>query len=562
MKQARHHAYWPRHLPKHLTVPKTPLGFNLEVAAKRYPDKSAIIFYDKKISYARLNTEVECLAGYLQQQCGVGKGDRVLLDMQNCPQFIIAYYAILRADAVVVPVSPMNVTDELAHYIDDSGATTALVGQEVYGRFRPMLGTRVKNLIVATYVDYLPADTDFTVPVFIGEKKMESQDGSVVPWMDALSAGLHPSPQKAKADDLAAILYTSGTTGRPKGCMHTHRSVMHTLVGAVLWEGVTSESVSLATAPMFHVTGMQHSMNAPIYAGATIAILPRWQADVAGEMIERYRCTHWANVPTMVVDLLADPATQKRDLGSLRNIFGGGSSMPEAVAQKLFERCGIRYMEGYGMTETISQTHMNPHSDLRKQCLGIPTFDTVSMIVNPETLAELPPNEQGEIISSGPQVMKGYWQREEANAEAFVEIDGKRFFRTGDLGRCDEDGFFYIADRLKRMINASGYKVWPAELETTLYKHPDIKEVAVISAPDKRRGETVKVVVVLTDQTKGKMGAEDIIAWSREHMAAYKVPRIVEFSDALPRSGTGKIQWRTLQEAEWAKVAEAKEESD
>jgi fatty-acyl-CoA synthase len=228
--------------------------------------------------------------------------------------------------------------------------------------------------------------------------------------------------------------------------------------------------------------------------------------------------------------------------------------MPEAVAQKLFERCGIRYMEGYGMTETISQTHMNPHGDLRKQCLGIPTFDTVSMIVDPETLRELGPNEQGEIISSGPQVMQGYWQRDEANTESFVEIGGRRIFRTGDLGRCDEDGFFYISDRLKRMINASGYKVWPAELEATLYKHPGIKEVAVISAPDSRRGETVKVVVVLKDEANGKTSAEDIVAWSRKHMAAYKVPRIVEFSEELPRSGSGKIQWRSLQAAAWKKA--------
>jgi fatty-acyl-CoA synthase len=208
-------------------------------------------------------------------------------------------------------------------------------------------------------------------------------------------------------------------------------------------------------------------------------------------------------------------------------------------------------MEGYGMTETISQTHMNPHGDLRKQCLGIPTFDTLSTVIDPQTQKELGPNETGEIISSGPQLMQGYWQRDDANKEAFIAFDGRLFFRTGDLGYYDEDGFFYIADRLKRMINAAGYKVWPAELEGTLYKHPDIKEVAIISAPDERRGETVKAVVVPTDKAKGKVTADDIVSWSREHMAAYKVPRMIQFVDALPRSGTGKIQWRALQEQEW-----------
>ncbi|HUU71698.1 MAG TPA: long-chain-fatty-acid--CoA ligase, partial [Burkholderiales bacterium] len=460
-------------------------------------------------------------------------------------------YAILRADAVVVPVSPMNVTDELVHYLADSGATTALIGQEVYKHFRQLIGKTVEHLVVASYADYLPGDSDITVPVFVTEQRLSASQPGVVTWVDALAKQCSPQPQTSQPDDLAAILYTSGTTGNPKGCMHTHRSIMTTTVGAVLWEGVTADSVALATAPMFHVTGMQHSLNASIYAGATIAILPRWDPEIAGYMIERYGCTHWANVPTMVVDLLAHPSMQKRDLGSLQNIFGGGSSMPEPVAQKLYERCGIRYMEGYGMTETISQTHMNPHQDLRKQCLGIPTFDTVSTVIDPQTLKEVGPNEIGEIISSGPQLMQGYWQRDDANKEAFLEIDGQRFFRTGDLGRYDEDGFFYIADRLKRMINAAGYKVWPAELEATLYKHPQIKEVAIISSPDKRRGETVKAVVVPAEEARGKITPEEIIAWSREHMAAYKIPRIVEFADALPRSATGKIQWRELQEKEW-----------
>jgi fatty-acyl-CoA synthase len=335
--------------------------------------------------------------------------------------------------------------------------------------------------------------------------------------------------------------------------MHTHHTIMCTAVGGALWEGMAPHSVALATAPMFHVTGMQHSLNAPLFSGATVALLPRWDPEAAGYMIERYAVTHWANVPTMVVDLLAHPSTAGRELSSLQNIFGGGASMPEAVAQKLFELTGVEYMEAYGMTETISQTHMNPPGNLRKQCLGIPTFDTESLVAHPDTLEPLPPGETGEILSSGPQVFKGYWNNPEATAAALVEIAGRRFLRTGDLGRVDADGFFYIADRLKRMINAAGYKVWPAELEATLYKHPDIKEVAIVSAPDERRGETVKAYVVLKDAAGSKVSAAEIIAWCREHMAAYKVPRLIELIDALPRSGTGKIQWRTLQEKEWKK---------
>ncbi len=555
--EARHLQHWPKNMPRSLTVPATPLYFNLEVSAARYPDKTALLFYDSRLSYRQLLREVELLAGFLQQRCGVRKGDRVLMQMQSAPQFVIAYYACLRADAVVLPVSPMHVTDELIHYFEDGGASTAFVAQDLYSQVRPLMGKQLKHAIVATYSDYLTEATTLEVPAFLAEPRHRITDPGVVSWADALAADCKPLPPAAQPDDLAAILYTSGTTGKSKGCMHTHRSIMTTLAGAALWEGFSADSVALATAPMFHVTGMQHSMNAPIYAGATIAILPRWNPDSAGYMIERYGCTHWANVPTMVVDLLAHPSTAGRNLSTLTNIFGGGSSMPEAVAQKLFELCGIEYMEAYGMTETISQTHMNPPHKARKQCLGFPTFDTEALVIDPETLTPLGPNEAGEIVVHGPQVMQGYWQRPEANEIVFIEIDGKRFLRTGDLGRYDEDGYYYISDRLKRMINASGYKVWPAEVEATLYRHPDIREVTVISAPDPRRGETVKAVVVLKDERAGEVSADQIIEWARGHMAAYKVPRLIEFADALPRSGTGKIQWRELQEKEWSDKATA-----
>lgn len=555
MMEARHLRHWPKHIPRHLTVPETTLYANLEISARRYPEKTATVFYDGRLSYRELNRQVELMAGFLQNRCGVRKGDRVVLQMQNSPQFIIAYYAVLRADAVILPVSPMHVTDELVHYFEDSRASTMFTAQDLYPQVRPLLGKAVRHAIVAAYSDYIDAATPMQMPDFVSAPRAGFNDPGAVSWADAIAADYKPLPAASGPDDLASLIYTSGTTGRSKGCMHTNRTLNTTAIGAAVWEGFTADSVALATAPFFHVTGMQHSMNVSVYTGATIAILPRWNADAAGYMIERYGCTHWANVPTMVVDLLAHPSTGGRDLSSLTNIFGGGASMPEAVAQKLQERCGIEYMEAYGMTETMSQTHMNPPHMLRKQCLGFPTFDTHALVVDPETLAPLGPGEQGEIVVSGPQLMLGYWERPEANETVFVDIGGRRYLRTGDLGRHDEDGFYYIADRLKRMINASGYKVWPAEVEAVLYKHPDIREVTIISAPDARRGETVKAVVVLKDDRRGAVSAESIMEWSRGHMAAYKVPRIVQFVDALPRSGSGKIQWRLLQEQEWEGAA-------
>ncbi len=551
MVQRRHEKHWPKHLPQTLDVPGHSLFQNLTETVSKFPTKDAIVFYGRKISYQELLETTKALSSFLIETCKVSPGDRVLLDLQSSPQFVIGYYAILGCGAVVVPVSPMNVSNELEHYLSDSDARAAIIGQDLLAEFSKLLDKNAVHLIVAQYADYVEDTNLSEYPSFISTNTSIPEKKNISNWKTAIQSTKTTLLPKTEPSDLAAILYTSGTTGLPKGCMHSHETIMRTAVGAVVWEEMDSNSRLLCTAPMFHVTGMQHSLNAGILAGATLVILPRWNPTMAGALIERYGCTHWANVPTMVVDLLADPATAKRDLSSMKNIFGGGSSMPEAVAQKLFERCGIRYMEAYGMTETISQTHMNPHQELRKQCLGIPTFDTLSTVIDPETLEELGPNETGEIISSGPQVMIGYWQRDDANKEAFIDVEGHRFFRTGDLGRYDEDGFFYISDRLKRMINAAGYKVWPAEVEMTLYKHPGIKEVAIISSPDTRKGETVKAVVVPQDEFREKISGDDIINWARENMAAYKIPRSVEFIDALPRSGTGKIQWRLLQEKEW-----------
>ena len=552
MFQSRHFKHWPVHLPRKLEPPKRTIFKNLIVSAERFPKKTAIVFYGTKISYLDLLHQTETLAAYLRDECRVKKGDRIILDLQSSPQFVMGYYAILALGGIVVPISPMNVSDEINHYCKDSGARIAIASQDVVNEFKDALDQNfIDRLIVATYSDYISNDFKGDIPIKIAEEKKAFEIPQVLDWSCAQQKIIAFKEIEINLNDLAAILYTSGTTGRPKGCMHTHETIMRNIEGAVLWEDMNSNSVLLTTAPLFHVTGMQHSMNAGVAASGSLVILPRWDPKIAGELIETYRCTHWANVPTMVVDLLAEPTVAARDLSSLQNIFGGGSSMPEAVAQELFDRCGIRYMEGYGMTEAISQTHINPPQELRKQCLGIPTFDTMATIIDPDTLCELGPNETGEIVASGPQIMLGYWEREDANKESFIEINGARFFRTGDLGWYDEDGFFYISDRIKRMINASGFKVWPAEVEATLYKHPKIKELAIISSPDPRRGETVKAMIVLKGVDANSTSEKDIIDWSREHMASYKIPRLVEFVTELPRSASGKIQWRLLQEAEW-----------
>jgi fatty-acyl-CoA synthase len=257
-------------------------------------------------------------------------------------------------------------------------------------------------------------------------------------------------------------------------------------------------------------------------------------------------------VPAMVVDLIGNPDITRYDLSSLRVIGGGGAAMPEAVARKLKELCGLTYIEGYGLTETLAPSHINPDDRPKEQCLGIPVFDVDSRIIDPETLRELPQGETGEIVIHGPQVLQGYWKQPAENESCFLTLDGKRFFRTGDLGRIDAEGYFFFVDRLKRMINAAGFKVWPAEVESLLYAHPAIQEAVVIAKKDARAGERVKAIVVPKAAARGTLTAEQIMEWARERMAAYKVPREIEFVEALPRSATGKINWRLLQEKEAA----------
>ena len=546
----KHLRFWPSHLPHKLTVPEIPVCENLLISAKRYPHKTAIIFYEANITYSQLLNESGRLATYLNRNCQIKKGDRVILDLQNSPQFVIAYYGIMLAGGIVVPINPMSVTGELEHYCKDSGATTAIASLDVLSQFEPLLDLSLKNLIVTSYDDYLPQSSITKLPDSMQKKSASLNLDQIVEWNEIKSTTDGHINSGLKSSDIAAILYTSGTTGKPKGCTHTHGTLMQTLVGAAMWENMHQDSVSLSSAPMFHVTGMQHSLNAVLYTGSTMVILPRWDPKLASLMIEEHQCTHWANVPTMVVDLLADKSTESRDLSSLKVIFGGGSAMPQSVAEDLFAKCGVKYMEGYGMTETISQTHMNPPIDLRKQCLGIPTFGTEAIIIDPDNLTPLGSNKMGEILVHGPQIMQGYWGNPKANSEVFVSIESKKFLRTGDLGYADEDGFFYIADRLKRMINCAGFKVWPAEVESILYKNPKIKEVAIISSPHERRGETVKAVISLKDKFPNTTDKE-IISWSKQNMAAYKVPKLVSFMSSLPKSGTGKIQWRLLQEKEW-----------
>ena len=560
-----HHAVWPKRLPHALSAPRTSLWANLQISALRYPDKLALVFMGRTWTYAQLLKAAEHIAAALLKM-GVQKGDRVVLNMQNCPQLVITHFAILRLDAVVVPVNPMNRMEELKHYILDPDAKVAVTTADLAEELATASNTlpadqRLKHLLVTQFADVFDADTagpdempDAWRSWMLTSHSLPKLDGGLVhAWAEAIQSQGSLPDVTATPEDLAVLPYTSGTTGLPKGCMHTHGTVMHNAISSGLWSNGTAENKCLGVVPMFHITGMVSVMHATLFLGATLVLMPRWDRDLAGRLISKWKISHWTNIPTMVIDLLGSPNLAQFDLSSLQNIGGGGAAMPEAVAQRLLDQFNLRYIEGYGLTETAAPSHTNPPDAPKKQCLGIPFMSVDARVVDPETLQELPQGESGEIVICGPQVFKGYWKRPEATVSAFFEREGKSFFRSGDMGRIDEEGYFFMTDRLKRMINASGFKVWPAEVEALMFKHPAIQEACIISTKDAYRGESVKAVVVLRSSHKGQVSEQDIIDWCRNTMAVYKVPRVVDFMDALPKSGSGKVMWRALQEAEMAK---------
>lgn len=532
-----------------LTIPEGNLVDPLRHNAEAFPESAAMHYHGRTITYGELAAQVDALAGWLAAR-GLQPGDRVIVNLQNSPQYVIAFHAILRANGVVVPLNPMHMDSELSYYIQDSGARMVICGEELLERFTPHLPGELTAIVRVRYAD-MADDTGDQLPSIMRQSAPPPVEG-VTDLQQALAENLPAPPLSTGGRDLAVLPYTSGTTGRPKACMHSHSGALFVAKAQVLWYRLDRQSVMTSFMPLFHVAGMMASMASALYCGASLILMTRWDAEAIPALFRRYRPTWWSAAPTMVVDVLAAEGFSDDCFSSLKVVTGGGASMPAPVAERLLQQWGLRFCEGYGLTETISATHINSLDRPKPQCLGIPIQNTHSRIVDPETLAPLEPGQIGEILISGPQVMDGYWNRPEDTRETLIEQDGRIWLRSGDLGHVDTDGCYFITDRLKRMINAAGYNVWPAECEMMLYSHPAVAECAVISAPDSRRGEQVRAIVALRPEYRGKLSAEDLIAFARTKVAAYKVPRQIEFRDALPRSGSGKVDWRKLQAEAWA----------
>ena len=541
--QSKHYGVWPKNLPYSLPASPDSVYKNLVNSAKNCPSTVAIKFYGKDLTFSDIYKEAKLIAGYLFQIASIKENDRVALYMQNSPQFVIAYYAILAANAVIVPINPMCKSTELAHIVNDSQSKAIIFGDELYNE---IINANLKigegQLLAATYYDYTGKCPDIEIPASLTTKRPTPTCSS---WRTALELNLSAPDHNRTPDDWCIIPYSSGTTGQPKGCLHTHRSVNATIFAYPRWVGVKNGSQVLATLPLCHVTGMQHSMNLPILTASTIHLMTRWNAQAAAEIIENEKIQHWRSITTTMIDFLSLKNIEKYDLSSLEAIGGGGAQMPESVAERMEKLIGLDYIEAYGLTETMAPIHINPVNSPRRQCLGIPIFDVDTRIIDPQSCHELGPNEIGEIVTSAPQVFDGYWQNEEATNNAFVSLNGKDFFRTGDIGYYDDDGYFYFVDRLKRMINVSGLKVWPAEVEAILHSHPAISEACVVGDPDPRTVERVRAVVVLVDPLE-VLTEGSFINWCSKNMANYIIPRNLDNRKELPRGTAGKVLWKNL----------------
>lgn len=540
-------SHWPKGFSQQMEVPHITVWQSLQIAARKFPQRTAIAYCGNQLAYGPLHTQARAMAAWLQAQ-GVQPGERILLMSQNCPQYVVAFHAVAACGAVVVPINAMCTSHELAHYLQDSGATRAFVAQELLPAMADAIEDgRLQQLVLLHYADALPQQPDYALPEWLLAAPLQNVPPNVVRWQEALAQGADLALQEVNAspEEMCLLPYTSGTTGSPKGCRLSHRNLLASAAGAALWRGLHAESVVLGTAPLFHLLGLQNAMLMPIFAGAKVVLMPRWDPAVAARLIQAHRVSVWAAPPAMLNDFFACDQASVSDLSSLTMLNGGGAAMPEAVACMLKERFGITYIEGYGMTETASFLHCNPLHKAKRQCLGIPTFGVDTRIIDPVTLQELPQGEVGELVASGQQVMHGYWNNAEADRQSFIDIDGKRFLRTGDLASMDEDGYFFMRDRLKRMINVSGFKVWPAEIESLMFQHAALHEVCVVAKASDKQGEAVCAVVVC--KPGEQVSDTDLQRWCRERMAAYKVPKHVVFMATLPKSQTGKVDWRSIQ---------------
>jgi long-chain acyl-CoA synthetase len=543
--------YWPDSLPAKLTYlqGEKSLLYYLEQHGKQKPNDIAYIFYGTKISWGVLLDYVNRFARYLYNK-GIKKASCVALYMQNCPQYIIAHFAIQKLGATVVPLNPMFKANELAYYLDEAPIEGVISGVEGYPLIKKAVeNTRSLNFVVTTnYNDFLLENTEWKFPAELAMSKQIFSDTNDfheilqnnLPYEDIEDVDLW--------DDVGLMVFTSGTTGRPKGAMLTYGNALFKSASAAQANGMSEKEIVLASAPLCHIAGMVMGLNIPVYTGNPCVLFTRFDPLATVEAIEKYDVTNWYSIAPMNWAILQIPGIEKRNLSSLKTNLATsfGIQVTEELAKKwksVTNGCAL-YEASYGLSETHTCDTFMPKEKIKFGSCGLPIYDTEIRIVNLETGAEQPAGEQGEILVKNPGVFKGYLNRQDATAETLK--DG--WVHTGDIGYLDEDGYLYFLGRVKEMIKSSGYSIFPEDVEALLNLHPDIRQSAVIGVPDPVKGEVVKAYVVLHDGHDESVTPDAIIQWAKESMAAYKYPRYLEIIDQLPATPSGKVLRKLLKE--------------
>ncbi|MGD0450910.1 MAG: long-chain fatty acid--CoA ligase [Candidatus Bathyarchaeia archaeon] len=527
---------WPAQVPKRIEYPQVPLQGILQKSAKDFPQKTAIVFGEREISFAQLDLLSNKFANSLVK-LGTKKGDRIAVFLPNIPQFIVAYFGILKAGGVVTAINPLNREREVEYQLKDSGAQTIMALDSLY----PIISkvkqkTQLKNVIITGLDEY-------------SYKKMPPPDvPHTFAFQDLMKKAIcgFPNVQFHPNEDLAALQYTGGTTGTPKAAMLTHANLVSNALSFAAWiKGTAAQETFLTALPLFHIYGMTTSLTVPISLAAKMILMPKFEPTKALEVIQQHRVTVFCGVPTIYSALLASPELGKYDLTSIRVCISGASALPPYLQKQFMQITGGLLAEGYGLTEAAPVTHCSPvdKNVVKVGSIGLPLPDTDARIVDLETgKRTLGVGETGELMVKGPQVMKGYWHKPDETA--LVLHDG--WLLTGDIAYMDKDGYFYITDRKKDLIKTKDYSVYPRELEDILYEHPAVKLCAVVGKPDPRAGELPKAYIVLKEGMT--VSAEQIMTFVNDKVAPYKSIHEVEFRKELPISSAGKVLKRSIKE--------------
>ncbi len=550
--------YYPEGVPIEVDVPEISVPQIFDQTADKYGGKTALIFYGKKISYRRLKELIDRFAAALAD-LGVTKGDTVALYLLNCPQYVIAYFGALKLGAKVTPISPVYTSKEVKHQLEDSDAKTIICQDILYDNVEKT-GIALKNVILTNIAEYLPTLKKLLGKSALGKVYREMH----VPTPRFIEeAGLYqfktlikkypPQPPRIEIqprEDIAVLPYTGGTTGLPKAAILTHYNIVSLQAQTDSFWPIFEEGreVVIAFLPFFHIYGQVVVMLNGLVQGSTLVLFTTPDVDDILSAIERYQASGFYGVPTLFEYLKEYEKTDRVNWRRLKLIVCGADTLHESTIKDWERRTKAKILEGYGMTETTAVSHSTPFNRPKNGSFGVPIPGVTAAVVDVDGMEFKRVDEVGELILHGPNIMQGYWKRPEETAEAIIEIDGKKWLRTGDLVRMDEEGYFHFFDRKKDLIKYKGYSVFARHVEEVLYKHPQVKAAGVVGVPDLKVGQLIKAYVVLQTEARGKISEEEIIAYCRQNLAHYKVPKIIEFRGELPKTDVGKVSRRELRE--------------